>query len=1241
MKQHNDFATLGRVLGRAMNASGFVFTHLKSRLWLKSLMLLCLILPFSALATIPTAAGIKPQMSSPTMRLMENKGQVTDLEGNPRPDVLFLGQNGGMKVAVRPTGISFQFEKQETAPTMEPGRAADFKDFEKPEPTLKETYRLDLDLVGSNATPQITRGTATGYYENYYNTPDAPDGILEVQSYSKITLIDVYPGIDWVIYSHEGGLKYDFIVHPGADPHRIRMQYKGATASTLLEDGKLKLATPMGEITEDAPVSFSADGAPVGTQFKLLDGELTFELGRYDSMQTLVIDPALAWASYYGGGADDNVSRITSFGNSVLYLAGMTSSTNGISMGGHQNTIGGYWDGFVAKFDTNGNRIWATYYGGFDFESGSGVATDLLGNVYLSGISGSSFGIASGGHQNTMAGNHDAYLVKFNAAGIRVWGTYYGGTGLDGGQEVATDPLGNVYLTGNGSSTSGIAAGGYQNTLAGGSDAYLVKFNAAGVRIWGTYFGGSQNEVITRLETDATGNVYAAGFTESASGIATGGHQTVYGGNTDLFVAKFDALGALLWSTYYGDTSLENYPDLALDQNANVYLAGQTRSPTNFASGGHQNQIGGRWDAILVKFNSAGIRLWGTYYGDTMPDYGTSVCTDAASNVYLGGHTQSNRFIASGGYQNVFPGYLDSYIVKFGPAGNRIWGTYFGFPYNTYIYGLHAINNYSIFILGNTTIVGGMTGPHQTVFGGGTYDAFLAKITQGPCTPPAPATGAVHASHCSGTPIPPISVAIPGLGDTILWYTAAVGGSIATGTVLGTRGNSFLPSNPATFTYYAETNRTSLPCSTGTRRPVTLTQLPSPTVMASSNSPVCQGGTLTLAATPNIAYSWSGPLGFTSNIQFPSISNFAQTHAGNYTVTVTSPNGCTATSTVTVAFLATPATPSAPVNASYCTGTPIPILAVNAPPVGQMIYWFTAPTGGAVASGTISGIRGNNFRPTSGATATYYAEAWVTSVGCISPARTPVTLTLMPSPSAAASSNTPVCEGDTLFLTANGGNTYAWTGPNGFSSTLQNPILGNVAAAMAGAYMVTVTSGNGCNGSTTITVATLPTAIANFNFVQNPGNGLDYTFTDVSTGTPTTWAWDFGDGNTSNLQNPTHTYAASGNYVVQLIVADSCGSDTISQSIAVVGFSEMLDRHIALFPNPNHGDFHLEASGLSGWQASVEITNVHGQTLAQWSPTLDVGKLRLAISLDPAATGVYFVKIADAEGVVVKKLVIR
>src|SRR5690606_25190908 len=122
--------------------------------------------------------------------------------------------------------------------------------------------------------------------------------------------------------------------------------------------------------------------------------------------------------------------------------------------------------------------------------------TDVTGNVYLAGFATSSTGIASGWHQNTIAGplpgGMDAYLVKFNATGIRQWWTYYGGNGsIDGGYSCATDAAGNVYLAGITNSSVGISLAGYKNTFGGNRDAFLVKFNGLGVRQWGTYFGNS------------------------------------------------------------------------------------------------------------------------------------------------------------------------------------------------------------------------------------------------------------------------------------------------------------------------------------------------------------------------------------------------------------------------------------------------------------------------------------------------------------------------------------------------------------------------------------------------------------------------------------------------------------------------------------------------------------------------------------------------------------------------------
>lgn len=123
------------------------------------------------------------------------------------------------------------------------------------------------------------------------------------------------------------------------------------------------------------------------------------------------------------------------------------------------------------------NRLWATYYGGEITEYGESVATDASGNVYLAGYTSSANGIASGGFQNTYSGsgfNNDAFLVKFDAAGNRLWATYYGGTGEEEGYGVATDASGNVYLAGITNSSTGIASGGFQNNIGGGyADAFL------------------------------------------------------------------------------------------------------------------------------------------------------------------------------------------------------------------------------------------------------------------------------------------------------------------------------------------------------------------------------------------------------------------------------------------------------------------------------------------------------------------------------------------------------------------------------------------------------------------------------------------------------------------------------------------------------------------------------------------------------------------------------------------------
>jgi hypothetical protein len=478
----------------------------------------------------------------------ENKGQVT---GADAKNVKFVFKDGNLSMFLMQAGIAYQFNKVTYPEGYKP-----LDKFASTEERLKierlqsqiqtETYRMDVNLEGANPNPTIkTEGRSEDYIQ-YYN-----HNALDVRSYQKVTYYEVYPNIDWVVYinknagANEPKVKYDFIVHPGGDPSQIKLKTEWVEELTSNADGSLTLNNRMGSVTEQRPISFQ-DGKDVKTNFMIDNNTISFQLEKFNSNTDIVIDPGLLWATYYGGSVGDERSEsCTVDGNENVYLSGNTQSTSNIASGGYQNTSGGGRDAFLVKFNSLGVRQWATYYGGSGEDNGYNCATDMSGNIYLAGSTFSSNNIASGGHRNTQGDSANAFLVKFNNAGVRQWATYYGGINFSGSDKdysggfCAIDGSGNVYLSGNTMSTSNIASGGYQNTFGGMMDAFLVKFNNAGVRQWATYYGGSGEEITTGCATDGSGNVYLAGSTSSFSNIASGGHRNTLEGEDDLFLAKF------------------------------------------------------------------------------------------------------------------------------------------------------------------------------------------------------------------------------------------------------------------------------------------------------------------------------------------------------------------------------------------------------------------------------------------------------------------------------------------------------------------------------------------------------------------------------------------------------------------------------------------------------------------------------------------------------------------------------
>lgn len=677
--------------------------------------------------------------SKGVIKFRENKGQVKDQNGWPRPDVHYFCTAGDIHVHFKNNSLSYQMFRVDTWEKPDTF-VYDKRKYDLEVPDLISVYRTDLYWEGANPLSRIEVEAPTRGYSNYYNVPDGMEPALAVKDYSSFWYRELYSGIDLNYYGVDLLLKYDYHLSPRADWRQIRIRVEGATPS-LLPDGTLILDTPWGTIEEEAPVAYQESGN-IEVKWVVQGNVISFHIGEYDQTQALVIDPPVrVWGTYYGGSGQD-VSRsceVDDFGH--VYLAGHTNSINSVAtLGTHQTQFGGgLEDAFLAKFNDDGVLLWATYYGGSESDWGMSCAVDVNSDVYLAGWTRSANAIANTGvHQSQFGGGlNDAFLVKFDNDGFRLWGTYYGGNDYDDGVYCTVDMNNHVYLAGWTSSTNAIATvGAHQEQYGGINDAFLVKFDYNGVRLWGTYYGGSKLDISSSCAVDENGHVYLAGETHSTNAIATtGAHQEQYGeGPGDAFIAKFNSNGVRLWGTYYGGSGSELAHSCMVDVSGYVYISGHTTSTIGITTvDGHQEQYGGGTsDAFLVKFNSNGVRSWGTYYGGSDGDWGRYCTVDVNGHVYLAGETASTNYIATlGAHQMQNGGGTDAFIAKFNSNCELVWGSYYGGTGNESSLSCNVDANGYNYLVGVTNSIDAMATPgaHQSQVNGGLYDSFLAKFS--------------------------------------------------------------------------------------------------------------------------------------------------------------------------------------------------------------------------------------------------------------------------------------------------------------------------------------------------------------------------------------------------------------------------------------------------------------------------------------------------------------------------------
>jgi len=666
------------------------------------------------------------------------------------------------------------------------------------EMTAAERWIVKLDFVGANQDVKPAGREETGAVMSYFSgRPE--EWRSGVSTYSKILYLDLWPGIDLVYSGTVNQLKYEFVVHPGADPSRIRLAYRGATSVQVDDSGRLEITTPAGSFRDDTPVAYQEiDGQKLNVPlaYRLQEGAGSgakpgtagegerrreagnsimkphaygFDIGDYDRTRALILDPAvLVYCGYVGGaGYEDQNGGIAVDGSGNAYITGITpTGWSGFpAVVGPDLTANGGYDAFVAKINASGTGlVYCGYIGGSGNDYGYGIAVDSTGAAYVAGTTTSSesdnFPVTVGPSLTFGGGHYDAFVAKVNSAGTAlVYCGYIGGEYIDYGFAVAVDNSGNAYIAGSTASDESTfpVAIGPDLISNGGSDAFVAKVNAAGTGlVYCGFVGGNGDDSGFGIAVDSGGNAYLAGQTNSRETdfpVAVGPDLTYNGDPLDSFVAKVSAAGTnLVYCGYIGGADEEVGRGIAVDGSGNAYVCGYTESddttfPVKVGPDLTFNNPAGYQEAWIAKVKSDGTALdYCGYIGGASNDGAASLGVDSTGCAYVFGTTSSSQatFPVSGGPDLTINGSAEAFVAKVTADGTRLaYCGYIGGQFAEIGYGIAVDSSGSAYVLGQTNSTQSTfpvtVGPDLSYNGG--YDSFVAKISYSEVWTPRHAVG--------------------------------------------------------------------------------------------------------------------------------------------------------------------------------------------------------------------------------------------------------------------------------------------------------------------------------------------------------------------------------------------------------------------------------------------------------------------------------------------------------------------
>ena len=973
------------------------------------------------------------------------------------------------------------------------------------------------------------------------------------------------------------------------------------------------------------------------------------------------------------GGTDETNSIVTDASGN-LYVTGYFTGTVDFDPSTIQNCLvsNGLEDIFIAKYDPNGNYLWAKNIGNTNNDRANSIKIDNSGNIFITGYistladfdpSAATYTISSG-----------AYYAKYDNSGNFLLA---GSIPNAFGNSIAIDLSGNIYITGYYTGTSDFdpSSGVFNLTSMGNEDVFIAKYNNTGALAWAISLGGINPDIANDIFVSPSGGVYITGQFQGTADFnpSTTTFNITSNGATDIFYAQYNNSGGFIFAKAIGGTGNDIGYSITIDNSSRVLVAGQFSGTADFdPDAATYNVISkGAADAFVARFDSFGsFGMFGLVgqFGGTSTDVCKDMYVDANGNIFITGNfmgvadfdpTSTVSNIISNGSNDIFIAMLTTPI-------SLVWAKSIGGTGTEFSNTLSVLNYNDIYIGGThlgTTDFDPSTNTYSITSAQSTTDLYIAKYNQ--CTYPQSSAISVYNNNpiCAGLTAT-LTVGSSQLNSATQWqwYSGSCGGTpIATGATL-----NIVPTTTTTYFVRGEGGCISTPSLCASR---TISVTTSPTVNINGvTSPICSGTTMTLTSSGATSYTWNTGATTNSIVVSPTISTTysiigttgacsdsdIQSISVNPipTLTITginslcsgqsstlSVNGANSytwnTSSNSSSISITPSvTTSYTVNgqdANGCVNSSIKTVTVNNLPVVNIVGSNTVCLGNNIiltgnGANTYTWSTNSNLNSISVTpiTNTTYSLSGTNLAGCTSSNVSITTITVIPLPVISINtSTTTICSGTNVNLTASGANTYTWS-----NSSNSNPI--NVIPMSSTIYSVNGTNANGCQNSSPATVSITVNQLP--NIITSTSNSIicvGQTATLTANGA-NTYTWSTGNNSSTVTVSPTVTT----NYSVSAIDGNGCqNTSTLTQTVSTcTGTNEILTSNavFSIYPNPTDGIIVIKQNTLF---YDVYIYNSLGVLVKKLYTHNELNE----IDLNDLSAGIYFIKIGNHTNKILKK----